>query len=78
MEIPDVNFFRDLCPWNRKFAKPNKEGREVQKSILKNYIEIEPNQQNLNEDMYLLALTGIVPIDKCKHFICLIMIYDLL
>eukprot|EP00347_Sterkiella_histriomuscorum_P013263 403365389 len=66
IELADMNFFRDLGPLSRELSIPkdSKLQRKIQKKVLENYIEIEPFQQNLSDDMYLLALSGLVPIDK--------------
>ncbi|CDW79524.1 UNKNOWN [Stylonychia lemnae] len=75
VEIADPMFFRDLGPYSRQLSmakqviitnkcRESKLQRKIQKKILDNYVEIEVNQQNLSDEMYLLALSGLVPIDK--------------
>lgn len=76
----DVNFFRDLGPLTRKlnmFSRdssgypPNdeeyKKTRQLQKKVLNHMIDLEATQKNLNDDAFLLALTGQVPIDKLLY-----------
>ena len=70
--MADINFFRDLGPLARQLnlvpRNPKtaefKEVRALQKKVLNNLIDIEPTQKNLSEDMFLLAISGQVPIDK--------------
>ena len=68
----DINFFRDLGPLSRQLnlippkpkSKEQKELRNLQKKVLNNMIDLEPSQKNINDDVFLLALSGQVPIDK--------------
>jgi hypothetical protein len=69
----EINFFRDLGPLSRKLimyktgqkkSLEQKQIRNLQKKVLNHFIELEPSQKNLNDDVFLLALSGQVPIDK--------------
>eukprot|EP00347_Sterkiella_histriomuscorum_P004332 403360849 len=76
-EIVDINFYRDLAPSartlaqplskemnNRLYKKEERKRRVEQKRILNDLVEIEPSQQNLDDDMYLFAISGQAPFDK--------------
>ena len=68
----DINFLRDLGPLSRKLSlvskkpksKEYKDVRALQKKIMNHFVDLEPNQKNLNDEIFLLALSGQVPIDK--------------
>ena len=68
----DINFLRDLGPLSRKLSlvskkpkcKEDKDVRALQKKIMNHFVDLEPSQKNLNDEIFLLALSGQVPIDK--------------
>ena len=68
-EVPevflDINFYRDLGPLSRQIlAKNDKQTRKTQKRILNHLIDLEPSQKNFYDDVFMLALSGQVPVDK--------------
>ena len=38
--------------------------REIQKKMMNHFINFEPAQANFNDDLFMLALSGLVPVDK--------------
>ncbi len=44
--------------------RESKKYRKIQNKVMHNFIEID--QTSTNDEIYLLALSGLVPLDKCK------------